>query len=232
MPCFPDFNGDDFKGADFSTSSWTKRLNQFFFEKLPEYFKRNDSYKNRWENGILERYMATIGNELDNNVVPFIKCINEIQDPRTTMTKFFPHFTDFFSISPNLNINDAQYRNVISTIISFNKRKATRQYLKTYFRILGYDIDTYNLGKSNFDYWYDRESFKYDDHIIPPGSSDYYYSRYDSIQCPICYDMYVTISIGENHNGETVTGEVLDKLRGILEDIKPINSNIKYFNFV
>lgn len=221
MICLPDFNGLHFFDKDFHASSWTKVINDFMFYRLPDYFKRNDSYKDSQQRGILERYMYIFGTEVDQDIIPYIECIQHTMNPESTDEKFLPVIAESLGAPVNLFINNDQYRNLLKFMIRYYNLKGTTPYIKRYFDILGFDI-TVDIQEIDITaYYYDTELI-YDDGDI-----------YDSLICPICFNYEAELTVNDNYIGDLpLTSEQGETLEKILTLQQPINSNLTQFNII
>lgn len=218
MICFPDFDSDDFNDFDYRTSVWGKRLNDFLFYLFPDYFKQNDSYKDSNGRGILERYMYIMGEELDNNLVPYIECQLDTMYAGTTEDKFIDHIADSFKVSRDLFKSNEQYKNLLSTIISLRAKRNTQQYIEMYFYILGYDITITKIPIDTSFYSWDSGASMDDE------------GNWDDYSCLPCFEYSADLTPNANHGGETIDVNEENKLKGLLESQAPINSKLNNFN--
>jgi len=220
MSCLPDFNGLDFNDTDFNTSVWAKRVNDFLFYITPDYFKINDSYKDKDQRGIFERYQYVFGEEMDYNVVPYIDCLLDIANAKETNENMLNHIADSLGSPTDIFIDNDQYRTILSIMVSLYNVKGTLKYIETYFYILGFDI---TIIKGTIDV----SSYIYDNGGIYDNNN-----TYDSKICPICFPYSANISTNINYTGGGVTAEDLIQLEKILVEQQPLNSNLTAFNLI
>lgn len=207
MTCFADFDGDDFEDVDFKTSSWTTNINDFLFKLLPDYFKQNDSYKDKYNKGILERYMNLFGDELDMYVVPYIECVTEINNPKIAEEKFLDHIADSWGSPSDLFLSTDRYRNLLKTILSVYKSKGTTNHVKNIFNLFGYDLVITKLPVNRDYYYYDS------DNLYDSGGT------YDELECLPCWRYSATIEENDIHDTlspDATDPETLEKLKSIL----------------
>lgn len=214
MICYGDFNSDDFNDDDFRTTSWAKRINDFLFYIFPDYFKQNDSYKDNNNRGLLERFISLFGDEIDEHVVPYIECIMDSMDSSTSNPKFYPHIADSFGMDTTLFLSNDIYKNVLSTCLSFYKKKSTLEYITRYFYILGYDITITKEPISTEHFYWDLS--------VSDNSG-----RWDELQCPICFKY--SAAIYKLPSGGSITVDEENKLKDILISQAPINSSLTNF---
>lgn len=146
------------------------------FDKLPTYFRRNDSYKDTFGRGLLERYLEIFGDELDEDIIPELEAILDIVDAQIAPSRFLTHLSDTLGNPPDLFINEPQYRNILSFILDFYKLKGTKQGYEFFFGLFGFNIVITELPYNEA--YYDDGNL-YD---TPNAENDYLYDN----QCPTC----------------------------------------------
>ena len=220
MICLPDFKGDDFKDEDFKNSSWVNNINDFLFKLLPYYFKNNDTYKDQFGRGFLEKYMDLFGDELDMNVIPYVECIMNINDPNITQEKFIDTISESLGSPQRVYLNEIKFRNLLKYIIPMYKIKGKLAYLENLFYLIGLEIVITKIPQDGTFNYYDLDNSKYDSG-----------GRYDLLRCLPCF--YYDAEINPNSNGVLIdigNAEVLEKLRAIIEYNHPINSKLINLN--
>lgn len=223
MICLPDFDGDDFEDLDFSTSSWLKNINDYLFKLLPDYFKQNDSYKNNFNKGILERYMDIFGNELDAWVVPYIECVMDINNPQVAQEKFLDHISDSWGSPSDLFLSTDRYRNQLKTILSLHKSKGTLGQVTNMFYLFGYDLVIERIPTDSTYYYYDTEA-NYDEGGV-----------YDTFGCLPCWRYTATIEQNSNHDAsspDATDNTIFEKLKSLLTEEQPINAELVSFTLI
>ena len=114
----------------------------FLFKRLPTYFKRFDSNKDLQGRGTLERYMGILGEELDEEIVPLIENYLDVVDAQVSPERFLIHLSDTLGNPPDISQNLAEYRNILSFIVSYYKIKGTEAAYQLFFSLLGFNITT------------------------------------------------------------------------------------------
>lgn len=145
----------------------------WFFNKLPNYYHINDTYKNTDDKGLLQRFLENIGDEIDDNITPFIDSLINIVDPTTqsgTGYKFLNSLSYTLGSPPDIYLGDpaknADYAKLLSHIVSIYKIKGTKKSFELFFSLLGYSITVIEYSPSipvTFDSIYDfDEDHKFD----------------------------------------------------------------------
>jgi len=132
----------------------------WFFNKLPAYFKQEDSYKDANGEGLLERYLRIYGLEIDEEIIPQIENYLDIIDPLICDEKFLNLIAYQLGNPPDFFGNTSLYRKFLSIIIQIYKIKGTRKSYIQLFALLGYTVDLIMFYPT--DSVYDNEEI-YDD---------------------------------------------------------------------
>src|SRR6478736_1028349 len=97
----------------------------WFFNKLPNYYHINDSYKDANDKGLLQRYLENIGEDIDDNILPFIDNLLDIIDPTkqaNTGYKFLNTLAYTVGSPPDIFLGDPaqaeKYAKLINHIVS------------------------------------------------------------------------------------------------------------------
>ena len=98
--CNPDFNSSDFYSGDFQTTTIDFVFQTFTQDRLPDYFRRNDTYKDKNGKGILERFIEVCSNYLDTDIIPDIDNFMDILDVDVTPDIFLNYFWEYFDYIP------------------------------------------------------------------------------------------------------------------------------------
>ena len=75
--CKPDFHSSDFHSSDFSTTINETVFNWFITDKLPEYFRRNDTYKDKNNEGLLIRFLSILRLLKLSLIFEYLKLMNK-----------------------------------------------------------------------------------------------------------------------------------------------------------
>jgi phage tail-like protein len=188
----------------------------FIFNKLPTYFRRNDSYKDSNDRGLLERYLEIFGDELDQEIIPEIENVLDILDAQIASTRFLTHLSDTLGNPPDINIIEPQYRNILSFIVDFYKIKGTKQGYEFFFGLFGYSLVITELPYHEA--FYDNGEF-YD---TPNALGDYTYDN----QCPTCscYTIQFINKKDINGNIAPITPTDIANLYASIDFCEPINA--------
>lgn len=213
MICQPDFSSKDFNGYDFQTTLIDFIFGHFIPDKLPVYFRMNDSYKDKNGDGLLMRYLTVFGDEIDQEIIPTIECYINIIDAQKADAKFLTHISDVLGNPPDVFGQDDKYRNLLSYICSIYKIKGTKVAYELFFSILGFDIDLVeiepNQGFSEYD-----DGGQYDNGLI-----------YDVNRCEPCSEYDITFY--PKDAGFVLTPDIVDKLKSAIKFNEPINARLR-----
>ena len=218
--CNPDFNSSDFNSSDFQTTSTTGfSFQSFIQDRLPDYFRRNDTYVDNDGNGLLLRYLSIFGDELDQEVIPTIECYLNIIDAQYCDAKYLTHISDVLGNPPDIFGDDDMYRNLLSYICSVYKIKGTKKAYELFFSLLGFNIDLYEVPLNDKVTNYDSEG-EYDDIEL----------IYDQNKCTPCSYYDITF-YPKNPNNYTFTADLINKLRAVIKFNEPINAKLRHLTF-
>jgi hypothetical protein len=153
------------------TLSRTGTSPNYLFGRLPLYFKVNDSYKDQYNRGLLERYLEIFCWEIDNNVSPFIDNAFYLLDaenlnslPNTDPSIFLDHLSDTFGNPPDIG-TETQYKALIRHIINILQTKGTRKSVDLYLALYGYKV--YDITENTV------TSKSYDDGLLFDNGVEY-----------------------------------------------------------
>ncbi len=163
--------------------AYTFKFRDWLFNQLPPYFKSKDSYPNAAGNGLLERYLWTLGEELDDELVKYIHEFTDAINIDTAPSKFLPLFGYGLGSPPNITFNDADYRKFLKHVVSIYKIKGTVCSYKLLFNLLGLQVDVveYPITKqvtydSGFNY---DEDNTFDNSCSPCNEYSLFYNDQD-----------------------------------------------------
>lgn len=119
----------------------------WLFNKLPNYYHISDSYKNTAGKGLLQRYLENIGEDIDDNILPFIDNILDLIDPtkqNNTDYKFLNTLAYTVGSPPDIFLGDTaqaeKYAKLIHHIVSIYRIKGTKKSFVSFFALLGYTV--------------------------------------------------------------------------------------------
>lgn len=186
-------------------------FNTWFFKQLPGYFKDNDSFKDSFNEGLLERYLKIPGGELDDEVVPYIKDFLDIIDIVNCDEKFLPLIGSILGYPPAIDGNNNTYRKILSYAVAIYKIKGTKKSFEILFNMLGMDIVITELVPKK-KITYDMDAVLYDETHL-----------YDS-ECDHCgiYNIEYTFQPGFG----PISPTILIYINNIINWLQPINAKI------
>ena len=220
--CNADFDGKDFDGLDFETTygGYDFGFRNYLWSLLPSFFKKEDTYKDINNQGLLERYLSVLGSELDAEVIPAIHCYLNAIDAQQCNEKFLNHISDTVGSPPDIFQDDVIYRNLLSFIVTFYKIKGTVKSYKLFFAILGFDVEVEELPHLDDDGYYDSEA-EHDTGKIA--------DIYDRNSCLICYYYNIKIKPLDPTKPLIISTSILNKLREAIQFNEPINCRLGTF---
>lgn len=223
LNCSPDFDSLDFYPEDWHTSvdDFGVDFSVWMFARLPAYFKNNDTYKDANGEGILERYLATLGYELDENIVSQIPCYLKIIDPTECQEIFLSHISDVLGNPPDIFNDITLYRKLLNYIVAVYKIKGTIAAYQLFFSLLGYNVTITEVEPINSESEYDIEG-EYDTGLPE--------SLYDNSRCNPCSTYHIRF-YPKDINNLVLTPDLVERLKVGIEFNEPINAYLNTFTF-
>lgn len=193
----------------------------FFFGKLPIYYKINDTYKDINGEGLLERYLRIFGLEIDNNIKPKIDNYLDNIDPFTIDPQYLTTLGYTLGSPPDLTGNPNDYAKLIAYIISIYKIKGTLKAFQLLFALLGYNVTITEYPPSQQVYFDDGS-------LLDTGLT------FDS-GCPCCSDYSISVNSLLNPGGGpcsspnffNITPALLPLFTQIVEFNAPIDAHLR-----
>lgn len=213
--CNPDFNSSDFYSGDFQTTTIDFVFQTFIQDRLPDYFRRNDTYVDNNGDGLLMRYLSIFGDEIDQEIIPTIECYLNIIDAQNCDAQYLTHISDVLGNPPDIFGDDDKYRNLLSYICSVYKIKGTKKAYELFFSLLGFDIDLYEIPLNDSVLNYDSAG-EYDTDMI-----------YDQSKCSPC-SFYDITFYPKDPSNYVFTADLIAKLRAAIKFNEPINAKLRH----
>lgn len=206
-------------------------LGNFFFNKLPLYFKQEDTYKDNNNEGILERYLSIFGEDFDEVLLPMIADYTVIVDPLESYDvqasildpgnaddeKFLNHIAYTLGNPPDLTGDDF-YRKLLSIMVSLYKIKGTIPAYNIWLNIIGLQASVL-VEVPPVELTYDS-GFNYDSLITTEVTAEA--GTYDT-SCPTCSDYALVI---EDISKGDLTPEQEKLIADIVRLNEPINAKL------
>lgn len=217
--CTPDFYGEDFYQEDFDTEGgFPIRFKNYIFSLFTRYFIEHDTYKDGEDKGILERYMAVFGEELDEEVVNQLQCYLNIIDAQICDKKYLVHIADVLGNPPDIFMDTQIYRNLLTYVVANYKIKGTKAAYELFFSILGFGVTLTELPILSEVSNYDTGG------IYDIGLSE---SIYDQTECEPCSEYDIDFYALDSQT--PLNRDTIDKLRAVIYFNEPINAKLRKF---
>lgn len=185
----------------------------WLWDKLPGYFKKEDTYLDTNKEGILQRYLRNFGMELDEGIKPFIDNFMDLVDAMKCSSSLLPNLSFILGLPPNIDNTDLTYRKVLAYAVAIYRIKGTIASYKALFNLLGLSIQIIEDDPTKIPIYDDNPVLIYDASII---------NRYDSTTYCSTYSIY--------YNGQdniVVDPLILDLAQGMICFLQPINTKLK-----
>jgi len=196
----------------------------WIFNLLPSRFYREDTYKDVNGEGIFQRYTQAIGEELDEELVPYLTdyLLNQVAwdlKGEQAPYEFLVHLSDCLGNPPDIFLGEVpvdeisrKYRKLLRYIASVYKIKGTRLSYELFFGLLGYNVNIIEIPQNSMLY---DEGLVYD-------TIDVYYDE----GCSTCsgYSLAFTDIRNDNNTIYPISADTLGKLQSIVKFLEPINA--------
>jgi len=194
------------------------------FEKLPYYYKSEDTYKDIYGKGLLERYLSIFGDYIDTDMVPDIEAYIALLDVTICDEKFLTHISNSLGNPPDIFKEAIGYRSLLQYIVNVYKIKGTEEAYRLYFSILGYDIILTEVTPPGFGAIVSLEN-RYDSNDLLVYD-DVVGFEYDFGQCETCseYDLELT---PKPSNTTIVDDALLLRINETIKFNEPINAILR-----
>lgn len=177
-------------------------LDNIFFEKLPEYFKVNDTYKDAEGKGILERFLSIFGVDLDEITLPLLENTTDILNPEKSVDllnqilnptgadngKFLNHIAYGLNNPIDVLPDEAQYRKLLSFVITLYKLRGTKLAIRYWGYLIGIPLEVVEINTPRLRC---DDGYQYDSNIIT-SESTIDPARYDSACLP-CSEYFIIV---------------------------------------
>lgn len=193
-----------------------RSITQLIKDLIPGHFHRDDSFKDADNQGLLMRFLETLGEDIDNTLIPKLENYLEIREIDITDGQFIDYLAEFYGNPPDI-LSDQEYRYLLKYITSLYKIKGTRRAFEVYFSILGLKVQI-------SEYWvtpklYDEFNFDEDE------------SKYDQDGCNPCSEYEIIFwdktADCENPTQANIDKALLDKLHQVVFLNQPINAVLR-----
>lgn len=211
-----DFWKRDFDKYDFDVAK-EGSYTDWFFRRLPVYYKMNDTYKDGSDRGLLERYLSAFDPEVLNVMFPDIEDYLDNINAQTCKAKFLTHISDVLGNPPDIFDNENKYRNLLAYIVSVYKIKGSKEAYELFFDILGFTVEIDEVPILNKNSLYDNQG-EYD--------SSEFDSTYDKGRCQTCSYYDITLYY-KDPNILTVDQAIINNIREAIVFNEPINAKLR-----
>lgn len=195
-----------------------KNYKEFFWELLPRFYDEHDTYKDAEGKGLLRRFLTVLGEELQQEFILPLEDFPNHLSPETASNEFLSEIA--YQVGKPLDIleNIEAYRTLLTMIISIYKIKGTTESYRSFFGILGYEIELEEHFPA--DNLYDSGVIYDDDDPV---------MLYDTTNCEItCTDYTITYKPITGVTSGPLTEEELERvITSIVLYLQPVNANLK-----
>lgn len=193
----------------------------WLFGNLPQYFKDNDTYVDINGEGLLERYLRSYGEELDENLVSFIDNFLDLFDAAKCQSALLPHLSFILGLPITIDNTEAVYRKVLKYAVQLYKVKGTSVSYDMLFNFIGLEIailEDEPVGPVTYDA---NPLFIYDD---PQGIRQY------DTGCNPCsgYTIAYNLAVSPLNTG-SLDPSILVIAQKIICFLQPINATLNGF---
>ena len=185
----------------------------WIFEKFPYYFWENDTYKDGEGHGLFQRYLETVGIELDSELVNKIPGLLDLTNAELVASKQLIHLAEVLGNPPDTFGDETKYRKLLKYITNINKEKGNLKGYQLIFGVLGVDVEIEEVY--GLDNHYDTE-LQYDTDLHYDGN------------CPPCSNYTLAITDPDGNCPEIAdapTNPIINNLlMAIIKYVEPINA--------
>lgn len=194
-------------------------IRKFMFSLLPLYFHQNDSYKVNGR-GLLERFLDTLGDEMQEEMVDKLEGIVNELDPTTAANEYLSLLSYTVGTPPDITGYEDVYRDQVAQAINIYKYKGTKKGYDLLFALLGYRV-TLTMVIPPF--------YNYDSGVLYDNEANYDFTKCNT-NC-LEYDLSYSNVYGLTY--ERLTPEQEEALiKFITTDFEPINVNLRDVTYI
>jgi phage tail-like protein len=199
-------------------------LKTFLWEQFPEKYAEDDSYKDGNGQGLLERFMIVLGEELQTEVmIPLDNRINEL-NPDTAADKYLSELA--YSLGRPIDVlgNVDFYREILTNILKVYRLKGTMPGYKLLFELFGLSVTIIEYyPKANR---YDQPGRKYNDKSVDALPYDQTENNVGYIDYSIRYDNL------PGRNVAPFSGEIAERFKQmVIYTLQPIDCRLRSFSY-
>lgn len=185
----------------------------WIFNQLPRYHQKTDNYKDAQGNGLLKRYLRSVGDELDEEFIPYMENFIDLIDFMTCDDKYLPLIGGILGYPPSIDGLNSTYRKILAYAVVVYKIKGTFKSYQIVFNLLGINITIEEIMP--------KKKITYD-LPVPKYDADPTYI-YDS-ECDRCgiYNLKYKFQAGFG----PMTSTILGYIQNIICWLEPINATL------
>jgi hypothetical protein len=179
-------------------------INNLFQKWFTPYHKANDSYKNANDEGLVERYVQTFGNDIDQNIIPLLDNFLENNiNPKGIIDNLLPYREQELGVNLVYDNTIAKRRQILQYWLRLVQIKATKRGYEACLRLMTFEnliIETVDVITF------------FDNPIPAPG-------------CNACYEYDVIVTATRN----IINLAIVDAFFNITDWNEPINCHLRNF---
>jgi len=188
------------------------KFKDWIFSKFPVRYKRDDTYIDGDGKGLFERFLNALGEELDDEVIPYLENHLDNLDPILVSDEMLPHLAETLGNPPDTFKDEDKYRLFLKYIIPINRLKGTSRSYDLLFSIFGVTV-TLEVEEVT--------RHLYDDGSIYDAETELLYDT-DCPEC-ICYTINILDPDGNYPLFGSLSESQLQNLLKLIEYIQPID---------
>lgn len=191
----------------------------WFFKQFPGKYQESDPLKNLDGEGLFQRYLQSMGNELDEDFIPYLDDFLKIVDVIQCDDKFLPLLSGILGFPPTINNLPETYRRVLAYAIAIYKIKGTKRSYEMVFNLVGQTIHFFEETPTREIFYDDFPEREYDH-----DGDDTDDEVYDT-ECQTCSGYYI-------HIIPSITPNIQVYMSNILCWLQPINAKFLGFTII
>jgi hypothetical protein len=208
------------------------KIRDFLWDLFPYFYYKYDTYKNSTGEGLLHRYIKSLGEEIDEEVMGFLNensnkyFLNNIEALKVD-DNLIEYLSSVLGNPPSI-FDNIEYRKLLQYIVPIYKIKGSLLSYKLFLNLLGFGVKIieYEPSKrtediSSTENLYDMSNI-YDDYII---YDTFLSDSGNELNCLSCSDYILILNQIGPHQ---LTDVLISRIKQVIHLIEPINARLKH----